>query len=97
MYDRSMDLESQLLEDNDGLLTKEDIAVILANNEARESLEKGCYYDIYNSVEAFGRENADNEYREGNDYKSWGEFLLSTPGSCENIKLPDGKVFSLSK
>lgn len=82
----------------DKAIDVKDISKIMSNELISEALENGADFEITNSVEEFGENNSDNDlYEEDEEFESWGEFLLSTPGAWENIKLPSGKVFSLIK
>lgn len=79
---------------NEGLTTKE-IAEIMSNDYIRSSLESGKYFECVDSVAEFGKDNSDNALYDGEDYETWGEFLLSAPGQNNSIKLSTGTIFSV--
>lgn len=79
---------------NEGINTK-DILVIISNDFVNNALENGAEFEVTESLEEFGKGNSDNDLYEGEDFETWGEFLLSVPGERKNIELPSGKVFSI--
>lgn len=82
----------------DKCLSTKDIVKIMSNDFISDALENGADFEIENSVETFGENNSDNElYERDGDFEAYGEFLLSVPGSWENMKLPSGKVFCIIK
>lgn len=82
---------------NESIDTK-DITRIMSNELIKEALENCADFAIANSVKEFGEDNSDNDlYEKDEEFEYWGEFLLSTPGAWENIKLQSGKVFSIIK